>query len=69
MDSTWNSCGAYMAAVLGVPTVVYLPFCFFNIASPLITMFYGFSGFKIERIDPAQEPQREEEAPPGAVSP
>lgn len=65
----WNSCGAYMAAVLGVPTVVYLPFCFFNIASPLITMFYGFSGFKIERIDPAQEPQPEEEAPPGAVSP
>lgn len=48
----WNSCGAYMAAVLGVPTLVYLPFCLFNIASPLITMFYGFSGFKIERLDP-----------------
>src|SRR5690606_15794875 len=25
----WNTCGAYMAATLGVPTLVYLPFCFF----------------------------------------
>jgi len=49
----WNSCGAYMAAVLGVPTFLYLPFCFFNISSPIMTMILGFSGFKIERIDPA----------------
>jgi NhaC family Na+:H+ antiporter len=26
----WNTCGAYMAATLGVPTLAYLPFCFFN---------------------------------------
>jgi NhaC family Na+:H+ antiporter len=49
----WNSCGAYMAAVLGVPTLAYLPFAFFNIASPLITLLYGFSGFKVEKLDPA----------------
>ena len=30
----WNSCGAYMAAALGVATIAYLPFCFFNLASP-----------------------------------
>jgi len=48
----WNSCGAYMAAVLGVPTLVYLSFCLFNIASPLITLLYGFSGFQVIRIDP-----------------
>lgn len=52
----WNSCGAYMAAVLGVPTFLYLPFCFFNIASPILTVLYGFSGFKIERLDPAVAP-------------
>ncbi|HIK87990.1 MAG TPA: Na+/H+ antiporter NhaC, partial [Alphaproteobacteria bacterium] len=31
----WNSCGATQSAVLGVATLAYLPFCFFNILSPL----------------------------------
>jgi NhaC family Na+:H+ antiporter len=44
----WNSCGAYMAAVLGVPTLLYLPFCIFNIASPILTVLYGFAGFRVE---------------------
>ena len=30
----WNTCGAYQAGVLGVATMTYLPFCFFNLASP-----------------------------------
>lgn len=54
----WNSCGAYMAAVLGVPTLLYLPFCIFNIASPILTVIYGFTGFKVERITP--EPDLDE---------
>lgn len=54
----WNSCGAYMSAVLGVPTLLYLPFCFFNIASPLLTLFYGFSGIRILRQEPATLPAR-----------
>lgn len=37
----WNSCGAYMSAVLGVPTLLYVPFSFFNIASPLMTLALG----------------------------
>lgn len=48
----WNSCGAYMAAVLGVPTLLYLPFCVFNIMSPILTVLYGFTGFKIQRVQP-----------------
>lgn len=48
----WNSCGAYMAAVLGVPTLLYLPYAIFNIASPLLTLIYGITGFKIVRVDP-----------------
>jgi Na+:H+ antiporter, NhaC family len=48
----WNSCGAFMGAVLGVPTLVYLPFCFFNIASPLLSVTYGFTGFKVEKTRP-----------------
>jgi len=45
----WNSCGAYMAAVLGVPTLLYLPFCIFNILSPILTVLYGYTGFQVAR--------------------
>ncbi len=31
----WSSCGAYHAAVLGVPTLAYLPYCFMNIINPI----------------------------------
>jgi len=34
----WNSCGAYMAATLGVATLAYAPFAVFGIASPLIAI-------------------------------
>ena len=52
----WNSCGAYMAATLGVATLAYLPFCIFNIASPLISLLWGFTGVKIEYTQPAEVP-------------
>jgi Na+:H+ antiporter, NhaC family len=51
----WNSCGAYMGAVLGVPTLKYLPYCFFNYVSPALSVLYGFTGFKVERIEPVGE--------------
>jgi Na+:H+ antiporter, NhaC family len=44
----WNTCGAYMAAALGVPTLAYLPFCFFNLVTPFVSALYGYTGFKIE---------------------
>lgn len=34
----WNTCGMTQATVLGVPTLVYLPYCFFNYLSPLTTI-------------------------------
>jgi NhaC family Na+:H+ antiporter len=46
----WNSCGAYMAGVLGVATLSYLPYCFFNLLSPVISLIYGFTGFRIEHL-------------------
>lgn len=48
----WNSCGAFMGAVLGVATIAYLPYCFFNLFSPVLSVLYGFTGFKIRRVDP-----------------
>jgi len=43
----WNTCGAYISGVLGVSTAAYLPFCFFNLLSPLLDILYGFIGFKV----------------------
>jgi Na+:H+ antiporter, NhaC family len=51
----WNSCGAFMSAVLGVSTLLYLPYCVFNIASPLLSVLYGITGFRIERVEPAEQ--------------
>ena len=51
----WNSCGAFMGAVLGVATLSYLPFAIFNIASPLLSVVYGFTGFKIVKSVSAEE--------------
>jgi NhaC family Na+:H+ antiporter len=48
----WNSCGAFMGAVLGVATFSYLPYAIFNYASPALSVLYGFTGFKIEKIEP-----------------
>ena len=52
----WNSCGAYMTGVLGVPTMSYLPFAFFNILNPIVAIAYAFLGFRIEHLDPEPEP-------------
>lgn len=46
----WNTCGAYHAGVLGVATGTYLPFAFFNLISPLMTMLYGYMGWKIHQL-------------------
>jgi NhaC family Na+:H+ antiporter len=47
----WNTCGAYMAATLGVATFAYLPFVFFNLINPVVSIIYGFTGFTIERTE------------------
>ena len=49
----WNTCGAFHANVLNVATLAYLPFCFFNIISPLMTLVYAVFNIKIARINPA----------------
>jgi NhaC family Na+:H+ antiporter len=46
----WNTCGAYMGSVLGVATLVYLPFCFFNLISPMMTVLHAAAGWRIARI-------------------
>ena len=43
----WNTCGMTQATILGVPTLVYLPYCFFNYISPLMSILVASIGFKI----------------------
>ena len=45
-----------MASTLGVATLAYLPFAFFNLVNPLVSILYGFTGFTIETIDETAEP-------------
>jgi len=49
----WNTCGAYMAATLGVATMTYAPFAFFNYLCPVIAVIYGFNNI-------AQKPLEED---------
>ena len=50
----WNTCGAYQSSVLGVSTWAYLPYAFFNIISPFMTLI--FAAFRI-KIKSLQEPK------------
>ena len=54
----WNTCGMTQATVLGVPTLTYLPYCFFNYLSPLMSMFIAAIGWKIKRV--ASQPTESE---------
>ena len=45
----WNTCGMTQATVLGVPTLTYLPYCFFNLISPLMTILITSIGWKIKK--------------------
>jgi NhaC family Na+:H+ antiporter len=47
----WNSCGAFMAGTLGVATVQYLPFCFFNIVNPILAATFARLGWCLLRRD------------------
>ncbi|MGE4071586.1 MAG: Na+/H+ antiporter NhaC [Lysobacterales bacterium] len=51
----WNTCGAYMAATLGVATADYLPYAFFNLINPLIAAGMAYAGFKILHLKPTVE--------------
>ncbi|HEU5472358.1 MAG TPA: Na+/H+ antiporter NhaC family protein [Actinophytocola sp.] len=51
----WNTCGAYISGVLGVSTIAYLPFCFFNILSPTLNVLYGYTGFKVQVTEPEEK--------------
>jgi NhaC family Na+:H+ antiporter len=46
----WNTCGAYMAATLGVATLDYLPYVFFNLVSPVLAAILAYAGYKVLKV-------------------
>lgn len=55
----WSSCGMTQATILCVPTLTYLPYCFFNIISPLMSILMAAVGYKIYRHVSPEEPSAE----------
>jgi Na+:H+ antiporter, NhaC family len=65
----WNSCGAYMAATLGVATLSYAPYAFFSFLSPMLTVALAYAGIRMHRVPaPPGEPDgKAAEAAPGPI--
>ena len=45
----WNTCAMAQSTSLGIATVAYLPFCFFNLISPFMSIIVAAIGWKIVR--------------------
>jgi Na+:H+ antiporter, NhaC family len=54
----WNSCGAYVAATLAVPTFAFAPFAFFCLLSPLMTIAIAVLSVRMLRAPPDARPAR-----------
>ncbi len=48
----WNTCGAFMTSALGIHPFAYLPYAFLNLINPLVSIFYGYTGFTMEKLEP-----------------
>ncbi|WP_288920249.1 Na+/H+ antiporter NhaC family protein [uncultured Prevotella sp.] len=46
----WSTCGMTQSTVLNVPTLTYLPYCFFNILAPLTSIIVAATGYKIYKV-------------------
>ena len=51
----WNTCGMTQATVLGISTLTYLPYCFFNLLSPLMSIFVAAIGYRIKVKTPCND--------------
>tara|TARA_B100000530_G_scaffold18087_1_gene12103 strand:+ start:740 stop:2173 length:1434 start_codon:yes stop_codon:yes gene_type:complete len=51
----WNSCSAYHSTTLGIDPISFIPFCFFNLISPFMTLLFAYLNIKIEKIKHAKK--------------
>ncbi|MGD2152903.1 MAG: Na+/H+ antiporter NhaC [Gemmatimonadales bacterium] len=55
----WNSCGAFMWATLGVYPLAYLPYAFMNLLNPVVSIFYGFTGITMDKVEEGEGEESE----------
>ncbi|MBE0655240.1 MAG: sodium:proton antiporter, partial [Bacteroidales bacterium] len=54
----WNTCGATQSRVLGVSTFTYLPFAFFNLINPIVSIFIASFNIRIRRYKEGEIPEK-----------
>ncbi|WP_291634956.1 Na+/H+ antiporter NhaC [Clostridium sp.] len=47
----WNTCGAFMSTSLGIATITYLPYCFLNLVNPFVSIFFGYTGITMMKLE------------------
>jgi NhaC family Na+:H+ antiporter len=53
----WNTYGAYVAATLGVATIAYLPYCFFDLINPVLSFIFDAVGYQIKTLTAEKAPE------------
>jgi Na+:H+ antiporter, NhaC family len=56
----WNTCGATQSRVLGVPTLDYLPYAFFNLINPFVAIAIAGFNYKIRKYKAGEIPEKED---------
>ena len=51
----WNTCGVFIASTLGVSVMEYAPFAVLNYTVPIISIIFGFIGFKIIKLKDSED--------------
>ena len=64
----WNTCGAFMAQTLGVPTLSYAPFVFFNLINPLVAALFGMIRIGIAPLPETVEVTAKQDLPRAPLS-
>lgn len=58
----WNTCGVFIFTTLGVSVSEYAPYAILNYSVPIISIIYGFIGFKIIKLTESEKAERLKEA-------
>lgn len=48
----WGVSGVFISTALGVPTLTYLPYAFFCLLCPILTVISGFTNIGIKKLEP-----------------
>ena len=64
----WNTCAVFITTTMSVHVIDYFPYAVLNYTIPLISILYGLTGFKIEKITDEQVAYFKKKALEGSVA-